>query len=341
MMRGAMTAGSNRIRSTRRSRSFGWKYLVDSVGAAILSAALALGLVSALHTMLPQLTWNAGRWFVLALVLYGVMHVVRAFRLMVILSGEGLPMSRLASIHFYTSGSALFLPFKISDVFRLVEISRAIGRPVTGIIVVWVERVFDIVGVGLIFVLFALADPGWSTSRTLIFIWVFAATLTLIAFVALPPVLGLSIMHLIKRYSTPFSLRLVQIIHRVKTGLEQGPRMVHGPKLALVALVTGLIWLLEILAVGACATGLSLGSADFFSAFGARLDGSLQAALQNLSHVANGHEAGLSTDAIELLLRARMAIALGLGLVGIAGLVLALATYNSAHSRRSAVAARE
>jgi hypothetical protein len=246
-------------------------------------------------------------------------HLMRAFRLTVILSETSVSFVKVMSIHLYTSGLAILLPFKSSELLRFIELARLMRVPVAALVTVWIERIFDIVAVGFIILSLPLMGSEWHGDILIIIIWAIATLITLIGFFMLPPILSLSIMHLMGRYSTVWSLRAIRLLCLVKESLAHGRKMVYGPKLSLLILCTAAIWILEVLTVLTCMWGVSYSADVFFSAFNLRLGdafGPLEAMILN--------SAGAESTETIIHIRSKLVIGVGLGLTGIAGFMIAL-----------------
>lgn len=94
----------------------------------------------------------------LAAAAYAAAHIFR-FARFALLAGN-LRLSALLAIYAVSTGASYAIPFKLGELFRIYWIGRSLGGLRRGIIVVWVERIFDAGIIALLYVLIRLLRPG-------------------------------------------------------------------------------------------------------------------------------------------------------------------------------------
>ncbi len=86
---------------------------------------------------------------------YIVAHFLRAIRLGVLLKAQKI--RKLLSLHFYTAACSAVIPFKLGELVRINEVSRWENNYCKGILIVWIERIFDVIALSVFALLIFLS----------------------------------------------------------------------------------------------------------------------------------------------------------------------------------------
>ncbi len=221
------------------------------IAALLLLATLAVRVM----TQVPAprgfaLSFQGVFVFILALLVYFASHFARVVRVALIAADTRLSLRRLINLHFFTSAVSLGLPFKLGDAYRALELAGHVGGLTRGIVVVGVERVFD---VALILLLIAAAfafgsalspDLAPVLAASILFVAVTAAALLL-----LPDNLRRIATYVIRRYDRPWTVRVLRGIANARTVVGSVSRMLKGRYSSLFSL-TLVIWTFELLCLG-------------------------------------------------------------------------------------------
>lgn len=180
-------------------------------------------------------------------VIYGLAHVLRAVRLGVLL-GAGRAR-RLLGLYFYTAACSAVIPFKLGELVRINEIAWWSGSYWRGLLIVWIERVFDVVALGAI-ALFILGVDAQEPKDFGLLLWAIGGFvfLTVLFFFVVPEQLcGLNL-HVMRNYKGAKAVRILRMLDSFYKLFEQDRPLLAG-KLVTLSLLTLFIWGAELLAV--------------------------------------------------------------------------------------------
>lgn len=178
---------------------------------------------------------------------YGLAHALRAVRLGVLL-GAGRAR-RLLGLYFYTAACSAVIPFKLGELVRINEIAWWCGSYWRGLLVVWIERVFDVAALGAM-AIFILGVGVQEPKDLDLLLWVMGGFvfLTVLFFFIAPEQLGSLNLHVMRNYKgrkAVYILRLLDSCHQL---FDQVRPLLAG-KLVTLSLLTLFIWGAELLAV--------------------------------------------------------------------------------------------
>ncbi|HYX34685.1 MAG TPA: hypothetical protein VE954_16425 [Oligoflexus sp.] len=179
--------------------------------------------------------------------IYVMAHMLRAVRLSLLLGG---PRFRtLLVLYFYVSACSALIPFKLGELVRISEIVGWLNDFWRGLLIVWIERLFDSVAQGIMILLqiaFFGQDP--LAVRQLIVVIGAFAFISILFFLVLPEQLYNLNLHIIRSYKGRKAIRLLRIVDSIYE-VSQRMRPLLAGKLVSLTLLTGSIWLLELLAL--------------------------------------------------------------------------------------------
>ena len=266
-------------------------------GGAIV-AAFALMFRDARATMDDAPALEPSDWTPLigAAALYVLAHLLRALRLTVMIHDERVGLRDTFSAHFVAAGASLLIPFKLGEVFRVAEVARLLRSPLRAALLVWSERVLDLVAITGAMLLALIFRPDLFSSAAMgVFLTGAVIISTFLAFYVLPENLEGVKMFFIRRYTAPWSLRAVQGTDALQRLLLHAPDALRHRPTTLITL-TLVVWTLEITALALflprAADALSAtltGTAFFFSQLFPSSMGPLDAILARVLPGTTGH----------------------------------------------------
>lgn len=223
-------------RSRALSAVLFWMSVLAFLGFSVLKLA---------HDGLPA---GAGAGaLVLPVLVYGVAHALRAVRLGVLL-GAGRARS-LLGLYFYTAGCSAVIPFKLGELVRINEIAWWLGSYWRGLLVVWIERVYDVIALGGM-ALFILATGIQEPKEIGLLLWAIGGFvfLTVLFFFIVPEQLcGLNL-HVMRSYKGRKAVHILRMLDSCYQLFDQVRPLLAG-KLVTLSLLTLFIWGAEMLAV--------------------------------------------------------------------------------------------
>ncbi|WP_248320392.1 lysylphosphatidylglycerol synthase domain-containing protein [Caballeronia sp. Sq4a] len=214
------------------------------------SALLFIGsLLSWLPLAWPRLVSAPASLLLGPLALYVMAHAGRMLRLGLLLGS--IRLRKLLGLYVYTAACSALIPFKLGELVRINEFAwQQAGSYARGLVIVWVERVFDMIAVSAIVLLlvthadvalFSLAPVLWLTCAFVL--------ATLCFFFVLPEQLGALNLHVIRTYRNEKAVRVLRILEAVND-LSQLARPLLNGRVLTFSLITFFIWAFELLAVG-------------------------------------------------------------------------------------------
>lgn len=223
-----------------------------ATGAALTKALFLLALVGLLGSAAlmagalldrpPTRPW----WgLLLAAATYILSHIMRIARLALLSGDARLSLRSLAQTHLFTAGVSLITPFKLGEAYRMAELSILTGSPVRGVVLVWLERVFDVVVILALLIVASIWQPQAIASYAgvlgLSLLFVLA---TLVLVVLVPDNLRRIGSYIIRRYDQAWTVRILWLITELRGIISRMSQMLHGRQLSLLVF-TIVIWTLE------------------------------------------------------------------------------------------------
>lgn len=206
-------------------------------------AFLAFSGLKAVHGCMP----DAAGALAMPVLIYGLSHALRAVRLGVLL-GAGRAR-RLLGLYFYTAACSAVIPFKLGELVRINEIAWWSGSYWRGLLIVWIERVFDVVALGVM-ALFILGTGVQEPKDIGLLLWAIGGFvfLTVLFFFIVPEQLcGLNL-HVMRSYRGRKAVHILRMLDSCYQLFDQVRPLLAG-KLVTLSLLTLFIWGAELLAV--------------------------------------------------------------------------------------------
>lgn len=226
---------------------WGWPLLT----ALRIGGLLLLGLIVARWFAAPSLLPADISWSTIAIATgaYMVGHIVRVARLALIIGDQRLSLRQLVAVHLFTSSVLLGVPFKLGEIYRIAELSTVTFSRFGALVVVWVERCFDI-GIVLLLLLAVLLFSSLSA----VDYWPLIATSlvfvggTLVVVTLVPDNLRRLANHIIRRYDADWTIDALQFIAQTRRLFRHGSLMLQG-RIASLAVCSIVIWGFEALSL--------------------------------------------------------------------------------------------
>lgn len=202
----------------------------------------------AVHLLLTTSYESITSAFIIPIFIYLIAHFLRAIRLGVLLRAQRL--RKLISLHFYTAACSTVIPFKMGELVRINEVSRWEKSYCKGFLIVWIERIFDVVALG-IFSLVIFLSGGASVFQDMWgLLWVMFAFvfISIIFFFIVPEQLSALNLHVMESYTGRKAIKILQTIEIISSVLER-VKPIISEKILTLSVLTLLIWILEIISL--------------------------------------------------------------------------------------------
>lgn len=249
MIASAADAASLRVTPLRTKRWHRVEMLVALAGVAGLAMLAIATLTPQGRERLDVLpSWSLP--VLAAAAVYAVGHLLRGLRLVVLLHDSRVGARRILSVHLFTAGLALLLPFRLGDLPRIRATGVLVGNMSRGLVAVVLERLLD-VAVVLSLGLVATVTAGGSMTAfapVLIFSTIFVVS-AVAALTLLPAYLRALSLYIVRRPQAPGGERLLEVLDRMLHIVDQAPHLLRRRTSTLVLLTT-LIWMAELSALG-------------------------------------------------------------------------------------------
>lgn len=239
-----MLAGRYRLHDRTRRRFEKTLFVVPGLALLLMSARLLSQFAQDLR-LLPD--FPLGIQALLAgIALYLCAHFLRVARLSLLIENASIGLRQICLVHLYTAAVSLILPFKLGEAYRVAELGILLRQSGRALLLVWIERAFDIGLICLMLLFTAFFHPAaMDMMQPLIVISLAFTFTTLVAFGVLPENLRRLTLYVIRRYNSDRALSVLRLIDAIQGFIDQGRRLVRGKVLTVFAMSLG-IWILEL-----------------------------------------------------------------------------------------------
>jgi len=161
--------------------------------------------------------------------------------------GVRIGFRTIASFHLFTAAASLLAPLKLGELYRIVELSHLVRSPARAVIVVWWERIFDVM---VILAMLAVAisgtlDPVDSEFMAVGIMAMAFVAVTALAVFLVPPNLVRASFFIIRRYRNPQSVHVLRLLNATRRAVDAAPHAIRG-KIATLAALTACVWACEL-----------------------------------------------------------------------------------------------
>jgi hypothetical protein len=176
-------------------------------------------------------------------------HGARMLRLGLLLGS--IRLRKLLGLYMYTTACSAVIPFKLGELVRVNEFAwQQSGSLARGVVIVWVERVFDMVALGaMILVIVTRADLDVAPIAPVLWLSAAFVLATLCFFFVLPTQLATLNLHVIRTYRDEKAVRILRVLETINDLSRLARPLLNGRVLTL-ALKTLFIWCFELMALG-------------------------------------------------------------------------------------------
>ena len=179
---------------------------------------------------------------------YIVDHFLRAIRLGVLLKAQKI--RKLLSLHFYTAACSAVIPFKLGELVRINELSRCENNYCKGILIVWIERIFDVIALSVFALLIFLSGGAQVLEGMWGLLWIMLAFVffSIIMFFVLPEQLSALNLHVIRSYSGRKAIKILHLLDIISSVLDK-VRPIVSERILTLSILTIFIWIFELVSL--------------------------------------------------------------------------------------------
>ncbi|MCZ7834550.1 lysylphosphatidylglycerol synthase domain-containing protein [Atlantibacter hermannii] len=191
---------------------------------------------------------NITNAFILPAVIYIVAHLLRAIRLGVLLRAQKI--RKLLALHFYTAACSTVIPFKLGELVRINEVSRWENNYCKGFFIVWIERIFDVIALGLLALGIYISGGSSVFQGVWGLLWAMFAFVfvSVIFFFVIPEQLSALNMHVMKSYTGRKAIKTLQMIEIISSVLER-VKPIISERILTLSILTVFIWIFELISL--------------------------------------------------------------------------------------------
>ncbi|MBA7795210.1 flippase-like domain-containing protein [Citrobacter sp. RHBSTW-01065] len=179
---------------------------------------------------------------------YIVAHFLRAIRLGVLLKAQKI--RKLLSLHFYTAACSAVIPFKLGELVRINEVSRWENSYCKGILIVWIERIFDVIALSVFALLIFLSGGAQVLEGMWGLLWIMLAFVffSIVMFFVLPEQLSALNLHVIRSYSGRKAIKILHLLDIISSVLDK-VRPIVSERILTLSILTIFIWIFELVSL--------------------------------------------------------------------------------------------
>ena len=193
---------------------------------------------------------------VLAALIYLVAHGLRALRLFLLLNDGRLRLSSVLVAHLHASGVSALIPFKLGEFYRVGVLTSVCGDPLRAVVAVWIERIYDLLLMVLVFSGCAIAAGAWPGGlRTFLVVTGGFLLASSLIFLVLPENLSLLKRYLVLRHNRPWVPRVLAAIDQLHIMLRTAAAVGRYRRATIIWLGAA-IWTLEVAVITITATSM-------------------------------------------------------------------------------------
>ena len=182
----------------------------------------------------------------LACFLYMLSHLLRSIRLVLLVNSDTIKTRSLIRMQYYTNGINLALPFKLGEIYRIIELNKLTGDIIKSSLVIVSERLLDFLIIFALLLVCLLSFNVIGEFRNLYFLTFLFLVIVYMIFFLLPENISSIKLLLAKKYNLKMINKLLKIMDGF-TILVKQTKNIYRKKFFTILLFTISIWALEIL----------------------------------------------------------------------------------------------
>ncbi|WP_430146572.1 lysylphosphatidylglycerol synthase domain-containing protein [Paenibacillus cisolokensis] len=205
---------------------------------------------------------SSGFWksIILFTLLYLAAHLLRIIRLYTILLENKIKFKDLLRVYAVTAWVNFFIPYKVGEIFRVIEIGRLCKNVRRGIVVIWIERLFDaIVILTIMLVYFLLSDISLIDYLPLVIILFTFISFSFFYYLEFPFTYKYVNQLIMSRSNSTRGVKLLNFLYNMRKIHSDIKALIQG-RSSLGLFISVIIWILEIFSISILFSTINISS---------------------------------------------------------------------------------
>lgn len=196
--------------------------------------------------MLTYIKFNNAYYLIIAVLLFILLHLIKASRLYLILLEARISSNRFLKQYFKTTLVTILIPFKLGEFFRIYCFSKEAKSYKVGLMGVLIDRFFDTIILLLFILPYQLLDNNKSPYITMIIIGflLMICMINLVIYITYPYLNHFMVLH----HSDKKALIFLEYLEQMKNMQRDILKMIKG-RSALIMFLSALAWTIEFFAL--------------------------------------------------------------------------------------------
>lgn len=184
------------------------------------------------------------KYLIIFILLYLISHIFRFIRFFMIYIEEKKTLKELINVYLSFTYVNYFMPFKLGEIFKVLEISYMLNSFEKGIIGVWIDRFFDTLILTIILIL-GIGFKQFIDSMLIIYLLVFLLT-SLFFYLCFNYTYSYANRIILTKSVTKKGIYILKFIEQTKKIYRYAQYLLKG-RIALLFFISILVWYFEIL----------------------------------------------------------------------------------------------
>ena len=184
------------------------------------------------------------KYLIMFVLLYLISHIFRFIRFFMIYIEEKKTLKELINVYLSFTYVNYFMPFKLGEIFKVLEISYMLNSFEKGIIGVWIDRFFDTLILTIILIL-GIGFKQFIDSMLIIYLLVFLLT-SLFFYLCFNYTYSYANRIILTKSVTKKGIYILKFIEQTKKIYRYAQYLLKG-RIALLFFISILVWYFEIL----------------------------------------------------------------------------------------------
>ena len=184
------------------------------------------------------------KYLIIFILLYLISHIFRFIRFFMIYIEEKKTLKELINVYLSFTYVNYFMPFKLGEIFKVLEISYMLNSFEKGIIGVWIDRFFDTLILTIILIL-GIGFKQFIDSMLIIYLLVFLLT-SLFFYLCFNYTYSYANRIILTKSVTKKGIYILKFIEQTKKIYRYARYLLKG-SIALLFFISILVWYFEIL----------------------------------------------------------------------------------------------
>lgn len=184
------------------------------------------------------------KYLIMFVLLYLISHIFRFIRFFMIYIEEKKTLKELINVYLSFTYVNYFMPFKLGEIFKVLEISYMLNSFEKGIIGVWIDRFFDTLILTIILIL-GIGFKQFIDSMLIIYLLIFLLT-SLFFYLCFNYTYSYANRVILTKSVTKKGIYILKFIEQTKKIYRYAQYLLKG-RIALLFFISILVWYFEIL----------------------------------------------------------------------------------------------